>query len=65
VKSVFLGGTEKAGNHSTDAQGRVNYVTFAEAKQIVEKVDFGMRSINEYWKALVKTYVVDRVIQLG
>jgi len=55
VKRDFLkltGEVKAVGNPSTDEKGRVNYVTFGEAKEIARNVGFEMLSINEYWKVL-------------
>lgn len=40
------------GEYSTDEEGRINYITYGEAKKLAEKQGFEMLSLSEYWKVL-------------
>jgi inorganic pyrophosphatase/exopolyphosphatase len=40
------------GRYSTDSEGRINYVTYDEAKLIAKDAHFSMLSLPEYWKVL-------------
>ena len=56
VKRDFLKYTKDvkmvAENLSTDSYGRINFITYKEAKELSKKLGIEMLSLNEYWKVL-------------
>jgi len=56
VKRNFLKYTEPIQNAapglSTDTEGRINYITLPEAKELAKKLHFELLSIQEFWKVL-------------
>lgn len=53
IKREFLKKTAKiSGEYSVDEYGRINYITFEEAKKISEENNFSMLSLKDYWIVL-------------
>ena len=56
VKRNFLKYTQEVKNVasglSTDEEGRINYITFPEAKRLVRRLGVQMLSMGEYWQVL-------------
>jgi inorganic pyrophosphatase/exopolyphosphatase len=38
---------------STDAEGRINYITYPEVKELAKRLGLEILSLNEYWKVLL------------
>ena len=53
IKRDFLKRTKIIkGKHSVDEQGRINYITYEEAKKLAKENRFEILSLKEYWKVL-------------
>jgi len=40
------------GDYSTDEEGRINHITYEEAKDLAQEQSFELLSLSEYWKVL-------------